>query len=90
MSGLARRVEKGGAGWYVWAHVALRERKLAIRGSLGVSSSMMDLGTGVCAKKKSRGRDLCCKVDLEIGRRTKEALFIGSVNFVMGNPPAPA
>ena len=34
---LAKRVEKGGAGLYVWANAALWERKVAIRGSLGIS-----------------------------------------------------
>ena len=53
--GLARRVENGGAGLYVWANVALRERKLASRGSLGVCSAVIVLGTGVCAGNKSGG-----------------------------------
>ena len=88
VGGLARRFEKGGAGLYVWAKVALRERKLAIRGSLGVSSAIMGLGTGVCARNKSGGRDPCSKTDSEIGRRAKEALFIDSVNIAVGNPPA--
>ena len=36
VGGLVRRLEKGAAGLYDWANVALQERKLAIRGSLGV------------------------------------------------------
>ena len=37
-----------------WANVALRERTLAIRGSLGVSSAIVSLMTGVFGGDESK------------------------------------
>ena len=46
IGGLASRLAKGGAGLWVWANVALRERKLATRLSSVLSSAIIESTVG--------------------------------------------